>query len=162
MVHRVRKGCVPAAAIVSTLLFCACGGATRAYRGEARPPGEVVALKADASVRILEIDGRKMSGGFASDYEVLPGVHEVSFKILFRGEDLDERFKGMRRYCVGDAKFVAEPGATYEFVKVSDRTGPGSSGIRWKSYDHDFGVVLLEQGESEPVPEAISPLSCGG
>lgn len=147
------------ACTVSLLVF-GCGGTIRAYGGDPRPPGEVATLTGEPSIRILEVDGHPT---FGRSYEIVPGVHQVSFKVVFRGDEFEDTvaFKDLRKSCLGDAKFVAEPGVACRLVKISRSRRPAKSGIRGIRHRHEFGVALRDEGEAEPIPEAIAPLNCG-
>jgi hypothetical protein len=142
------------------VLIAACGGATPTYPGPRRPPEEVATLTSEGLIRITGVDGREHSG---HHFEFLPGQHQVHFKVTFRGDEISDAtaFKGMRRSCLGDAKFVAEPGVAYRLVKISRRGGPAESTLGSVMYRHHFGVMLLDQGADEAIADAISELNCG-
>jgi len=148
------------AACTLLLLIVACGGLTPTYPGARRPPEELATLTSEGSIRITRVDGRELSG---HGLEFLPGQHQVHFKVVFRGEELTDTtaFKGMRRTCLGDAKFLAEPGVAYRLVKISRRGGPAKRTLREASFSHHFGVVLLDQGADDVIADAIPPLNCG-
>lgn len=142
-------------------LIVACGGLTRTYPGARRPLEELATLTSEGSIRIIMVDGRELS---SRGLELLPGEHRVYFKVVFRGEEFTDTtvFKGMRRACLADAKFVAEPGVAYRLVKISERGGPAHTELRSISYNHRFGVELRDEGADEAIPDAISPMNCGG
>ena len=148
--------------LVCTLLLqiAACGGLTPTYPGPRRPPEELATLTSEGSIRITKVDGRELS---SRGLELLPGQHRVHFKIVFRGEEFTDTtvFKGMRRTCLADAKFLAEPGVAYRLVKISRRGGSAKRTLTSTSYSHRFGVELQDEGADEAIADAISELNCG-
>lgn len=133
-----------------------------AYPGPRRPPSEVARLTCDGSIRILGVDGREFS---TRELEILPGAHRVDLKVVFRSEELGGNFANtdMRRSCRADAKFIAEPGVNYRLIKLSKKRGVIRKPTeRTKTYyDHDFGVLLIDEQLGDVIPDAVSDLNCG-
>lgn len=48
------------------------------YDGPRQPPGQVARIVAERGTTIVTVDARPVSGGNASVYEVLPGLHQVA------------------------------------------------------------------------------------
>jgi hypothetical protein len=148
------------AACTLLLLIPACGGLTPTYPGPRRSAEELATLTCEASIRMIMVDGREIS---SRGLELLPGEHRVHFKIVFRGEEFKDTtaFKGMRRTCLADAKFIAEPGVAYRLVKISRRGGPAIRTLRWDGFRHQFGAVLMDEGAEEVIEDAVSEMNCG-
>lgn len=143
--------------LLAAIFFTGCGTtAVMTYPEPRREPSEVSMLSGQVRVKILKIDGKTVDG---KAFELLPGEHRVRVKITFRGEDIAVAFKGMRRSCKANAKFVAEPGIEYRIVQVS-KSGKTRANLTTLSFAHSFGIELRDETNDEVIPDAMSPMSC--
>lgn len=146
------------AALIAALLLVGCGGgATMMYAGPRKPPSEVVLLTTEVRVKLLKVDGKKVS---SSKLELLPGEHRVDVKVTFLGEEINDTFKDMRRSCTANAKFIAEPGIEYRIAKISE-SGKVRENVTTLMFGHEFGLEVRDVTNDESIPDAMSPMKCG-
>ena len=134
-----------------------CAGATPTYEGPRKPAAEVAIASGDVRVRILKIDSKNVRG---SAFEILPGDHQIDYKVVFMGEEIGGAFEGMRRTCYANAKFIADAGQEYRAMRVSKK-GKTKDTAGATFFQHDFGVYLQNYTTGEALPDAMSEMKCG-
>ncbi len=113
----------PRVILAAVLGLCAC--TTRLYPGPERPPEDVARLalvrsNPNMTFKDAALDGTSIADtayGFSSDYEIAPGPHTISFRVVYGADaycDAREHLcpaSVVAAYCSGT--FVAEPGVSY-------------------------------------------------
>jgi len=150
----VRRGWLMGLALA---LLTSCANApTQLYSGERRSPSEVALVASTTRVKILKIDGRSVKG---TRFEALPGEHQIDFKVVFFGEEVTDRWKGMRATCTANVRFIAEPGVEYHIRKLSKK-GKAFDRQHWTFFRHAFGTMLTNVTDDEDMPDAVSEMRC--
>lgn len=82
------------------------------YDGPRRPPGQVARIVAERGTTIVTVDARPVSGGNASVYEVLPGLHQVAAT----PSDIETAQPQVRQTSAGGASACFEATAARAFT----------------------------------------------
>lgn len=143
--------------MLSLPILAACAGGKPLYDGPRRARQEVALLRPDARATITAVDGKEVRG---NAFEVLPGQHELRFKVLLMGDDVNEVYKGLRNTteCVG--AFVAEAGHTYRVDKAPARVLSSESNVSQRVGTFEAGEIAILDWKEEGRPP-VGTVECG-